>query len=194
MAAPSSHEITALLQAWGLGDDEALPKLVPLVYEQLHRAARRHMAGERHSHTLQPTALVHEVYLRLAETERLDIHDRAHFLAVCARLMRHILTDFARSRRAQKRGGGAGHLEIESALVASPSPDPDLVAVDEALDRLALVDPRKAKVVELRFFGGLDAEETAQALGVSAQTVARDWKLAKAWLSREMSRAPTRGR
>jgi RNA polymerase sigma-70 factor, ECF subfamily len=194
MAAPSSHEITALLQAWGLGDDEALPKLVPLVYAQLHRAARRHMAGERPSHTLQPTALVHEVYLRLAETEHLDIHDRAHFLAVCARLMRHVLTDFARSRRAQKRGGGAGHLEIESALVASPSPDPDLVAVDEALDRLALVDPRKAKVVELRFFGGLDAAETAQALGVSPQTVARDWKLAKAWLSREMSRAPTHGR
>jgi RNA polymerase sigma factor (TIGR02999 family) len=188
MAAPSSHEITALLRAWSRGDAQALEQLMPLVYAELHRAARRYMATERPSHTLQPTALVHEVYLRLAGTEGLQLADRAHFLATCARLMRHILTDYARARRSRKRGGAVGHLEMDETVVAGRAPDPDLVAIDEALDRLAAVDQRKSKVVELRFFGGLSVEETAEALGVSPETAARDWRLAKAWLLRELGR------
>lgn len=183
-----SHEVTALLQAWSQGDDEALQKLMPLVYGELHRAARRHMAGERPSHTLQPTALIHEVYLRLADAKGIAIQDRSHFLAVCARLMRHILTDFARSRHYQKRGGAALHLALDEALVVSSSTDPDLAALDDALTKLAAVDLRKSQVVELRFFGGLSVAESAEALKVSPETVLRDWKLAKVWLLRELDR------
>jgi RNA polymerase sigma factor (TIGR02999 family) len=183
-----SHDVTALLQAWSQGDDEALQKLMPLVYGELHRAARRHMAGERPSHTLQPTALIHEVYLRLADAKGIAIQDRSHFLAVCARLMRHILTDFARSRHYQKRGGAALHLALDEALVVSSSTDPDLAALDDALTKLAAVDLRKSQVVELRFFGGLSVAESAEALKVSPETVLRDWKLAKVWLLRELDR------
>ena len=190
---PSSHEVTALLQAWSLGDEQALPKLMPLVYRELHRLARRHMAGERASHTLQTTALIHEVYVRLVEVRSTTIRDRAHFLALCARLMRNILVDFARARRYLKRGGAAPHLELEEALVVSAAADPDLVALDEALDGLAAFDARKARVVELRFFGGLSVEETAAALEVSPETVMRDWKLAKAWLLRELDRTSRHG-
>ena len=193
MAPSSSHQVTALLQAWSGGDEQALQQLMPLVYEELHRAARRHMAGERASHTLQTTALIHEVYLRLVDVRSTDIQDRAHFLAICARLMRNILIDFARSRRYEKRGGGAPHVALDEALVVSSMPDPDLVAVDDALNRLAAVDPRKSQVVELRFFGGLSVEETAKALKISPETVMRDWKLAKVWLLRELDREGPHG-
>ncbi|HVO80407.1 MAG TPA: sigma-70 family RNA polymerase sigma factor [Terriglobales bacterium] len=188
MEAPESHEVTRLLRAWGAGDQEALQELTPLVYQELRRAARRYMAGERPSHTLQATALVNEVYLRLIDARRMDWQNRAHFFGVCAQLMRRILTDFARSRRYQKRGGGAAHMTLDEALVVGPEPDRELVELDEALKKLALVDERKSRVVELRFFGGLDVRETAEVLKVSPETVMRDWKLAKVWLVRELRR------
>jgi RNA polymerase sigma-70 factor, ECF subfamily len=185
--APRSHEITGLLQAWSAGDEEALQKLTPLVYQELHRAARRYMAGERSSHTLQATALINEVYLRLIDVKRMDWQNRAHFFAVCAQLMRRILTDFARARRYQKRGGAAPHLPFDEALFVTSQPGTDMVALDDALKRLALVDQRKSRVVELRFFGGLDVKQTAEVLKVSNETVMRDWKLAKVWLLRDLS-------
>jgi RNA polymerase sigma factor (TIGR02999 family) len=193
MEAPRSHEVTGLLQAWSAGDEEALEELTPLVYRELHRAARRYMAGERSSHTLQATALINEVYLRLIDARRMDWQNRAHFFAVCAQLMRRILTDFARSRRYQKRGGGAAHMPLDEALVVGSQPDSDLVELDEALKKLALVDERKSRVVELRFFGGLDVKETAKVLNVSSETVMRDWRLAKVWLVRELSGGKHRG-
>jgi RNA polymerase sigma factor (TIGR02999 family) len=193
MNAPQSHEVTRLLQAWSAGNEEALQKLTPLVYRQLHRAARHYMAGERSGHTLQATALINEVYLRLIDARRMDWQNRAHFFAVCAQLMRRILTDFARSRRYQKRGGGAAPLPLDEALVVGSQPDSDLVALDDALKRLALVDERKSRVVELRFFGGLDVKETAEVLKVSNETVMRDWKLAKVWLLRDLSGAKQHG-
>jgi RNA polymerase sigma factor (TIGR02999 family) len=188
MEAPQSHEVTQLLQAWSAGDEEALQKLTPFVYQELHRAARRYMAGERLGHTLQATALINEVYLRLIDARRMDWQNRAHFFGVCAQLMRRILTDFARSRRYQKRGGGAAHMPLDEALVVGRQPDRELVELDEALKKLALVDERKSRVVELRFFGGLDVKETAAVLNVSPETVMRDWKLAKVWLVRELRR------
>src|SRR5262252_4696791 len=186
MSAPSSSEVTGRLRAWGQGDVDALQTLMPLVYDQLHAAARRYMAGERAGHTLQTTALIHETYLRLIDIRRVEWQDRAHFLAVCAQLMRRILIDFARSRGYQKRGGAAPHINFDEALFVSNQPDFNLVALDEALNRLAKIDQRKSKVVELRFFGGLDVKETAQVIKVSADTVMRDWKLAKVWLLREL--------
>jgi RNA polymerase sigma factor (TIGR02999 family) len=186
MAAPSSSEVTGLLRAWGHGDEEALQKLMPLVYDQLHAAARRHMAGERAGHTLQTTALIHETYLRLVDVRRVQWQDRAHFLAVCAQLMRRILIDFARSRGYQKRGGAAPHVNFDEKLAVSAEPDFNLVALDDALNRLAKMDERKSKVVELRFFGGLDLKETAEVMKVSPDTVMRDWKMAKVWLLREL--------
>jgi RNA polymerase sigma factor (TIGR02999 family) len=174
MPSPSTHEVTGLLRAWSSGDQGALQKLTPLVYEQLHRAAQRYMAAERSDHILQTTALIHEVYLRLVDIREVDWQDRAHFFAICAQLMRRILTDFARSRHYQKRGGGAVHLPLDEALVISREPDADLVAVDDALKALAAIDERKSRVVELRFFGGLSAEETAEVLKVSPETVMRD--------------------
>jgi RNA polymerase sigma factor (TIGR02999 family) len=180
------HHVTSLLQAWSLGDEQALQQLIPIVYEELRRVARRHMAGERASHTLQTTALIHEVYVRLVDVRSGAIQNRAHFLATCARLMRNILVDFARSRGYQKRGGGAIHVQLDEALDVASIQDPDLVRVDEALDRLATFDRRKSQIVELRFFGGLTVEETAEALTISPETVMRDWKLAKAWLLREL--------
>src|SRR5215468_6894914 len=186
MVAPSSSDVTALLRAWGQGDEEALPRLMPLVYDQLHAAARRHMAGERAGHTLQTTALIHETYLRLIDIRQIEWQDRAHFLAVCAQLMRRILIDFARSRGYQKRGGAAHHVNFDEALVVTAQPDFNLVALDDALNRLAKMDERKSKVVELRFFGGLDVKETAEVMKVSPDTVMRDWKMAKVWLLREL--------
>jgi RNA polymerase sigma-70 factor (ECF subfamily) len=185
MEAPS-HEVTVLLQAWSAGDEAALQKLTPLVYQELHRAARRYMAGERSGHTLQATALVNEVYLRLVDARGKDWQNRAHFFAVCAQLMRRILIDFARSRLYKKRGAGAAHLPLDEALVVSSRPDGNLVALDEALKRLSQVDERKGRVVELRFFGGLDVKETAEVLKVSDETIMRDWKFAKMWLLHDL--------
>jgi RNA polymerase sigma-70 factor, ECF subfamily len=186
-ASASTHEVTRLLQAWGLGDDSALERLMPLVYNELHRLAHRYMAGEQPGQTLQTTALVHEVYLKLVDASDIDWQNRAHFYGLCARLMRRILIDFARSRNYQKRGGQIPHIELEEAATVSAVVGSELLAVDEALKQLAAVDARKSEVVELRFFGGLTVEETATALGVSEETVMRDWKLAKAWLLRELS-------
>ena len=187
MNTPSKQEITVLLRAWGNGDKRALDKLTPFVYGELRRVARRYMARERPGQTLQTTALVHEVYLRLVDVKHVGWQDRAHFFAVCARMMRRILTDIARSRRHLKRGAGASHILLEEALVASRERGRDLVAVDEALNALASLDARKSQVVELRFFGGLSVEETAEVLKISPETVMRDWKFAKAWLARELS-------
>jgi RNA polymerase sigma-70 factor (ECF subfamily) len=187
MRAPRSDEITGLLRAWSAGDEEALEKLTPLIYQELHRAARRYMGGERSGHTLQTTALINEVYLRLIDAKQIDWQNRAHFFAVCAQWMRRILTDFARSRRYQKRGGGAPHIPLDEALVVGSQADSGLVELDDALKKLALVDERKSRVVELRFFGGLEVKETAEVLNVSSETVMRDWRLAKVWLVRELS-------
>jgi RNA polymerase sigma factor (TIGR02999 family) len=187
MAVPESQEVTGLLQAWGQGDEAALQKLVPLVYDQLHAAARRYMAGERLGHTLQATALIHETYLRLVNVRQVKWQNRAHFFAICAQLMRRILVDFARSRGYQKRGGGAQRVDFDEALMVGSEPEANLVALDEALRQLSEVDPRKSQVVELRFFGGLDVKQTAEVMRVSADTVMRDWKMAKVWLLRELS-------
>ena len=185
-ASPQAHQVTSLLEAWNQGDERALQQIMPVVYEELRRVASRYMAGERASHTLQTTALVHEVYTRLVDIKGASIRNRAHFHALCARLMRNVLVDFARSRRYDKRGGGAVHVELDEALHVSPAPDPDLVALDEALEKLAALDRRKSLVVEMRFFGGLTVEEAAEALDVSPETVMRDFKLAKVWLLREL--------
>lgn len=187
MITPSSHELTQLLQAWSHGDEQALDQLIPLVYGELRRTAHRHMARERAGHTLQTTALVNEVYLRLVKFTGMTWNDRAHFFAVCARLMRRLLTDSARASHYLKRGGNARHFSLDEALVISGKPRTDFVALDCALNSLATVDPRKSQVVELRFFGGLSVKETAQVLKVSPATVMRDWSLAKDWLLREMS-------
>ena len=183
----STHEVTRLLQAWRAGDDGALEQLMPIVYDELHRLARRYMAAEQSGHTLQTTALVHEVYLRLVDAKNVDWQNRAHFYAICARLMRRILVDFARSRNYQKREGNFAHIQLEEAATVSAVVGSELLAVDEALKQLAAVDTRKSEVVEMRFFGGLTVEEIAAALQVSSETVMRDWKLAKAWLLRELS-------
>ena len=193
MGAPASSEVTSLLQAWGNGDEAALQKLIPLVYAQLRVAARRYMAGERPGHTLQTTALIHETYLRLVDIRKIKWQNRAHFFAMCAQLMRRILVDFARSRGYQKRGGSAQRVDFDQALTLGSEPDANLVALDEALQRLAEVDKRKSQVVELRFFGGLDVKETAEVMKVSADTVMRDWKLAKVWLLRELNRDEAHG-
>lgn len=188
MDLPSNHEVTSLLKAWSSGDEQALQRLTPLVYRQLHQVARRYMAGERSGHTLQTTALVNEVYLRLVDCGRVNWQDRAHFFAMSAQLMRRILIDFARSRDYLKRGGAIPHISLEEAPSVCEEPDVNLVALDDALKALAAVDERKSKVVELKFFGGLNAEETAEVLRVSSDTVMRDWKFAKIWLLRELSR------
>ena len=187
MGTPSVNEITQLLRAWSGGDQDALEKLTPLVYRELHRAAKRYMARQQPDHTLQTTALVNEVYLRLVAFKEVSWADRAHFFAVSAQLMRRILTDWARAQQYQKRGKGAPHIALDEALVVSPERGQDLVALDDALKALAQADVRKSQVVELRFYGGLSVEETAGVLKVSPETVMRDWKLAKLWLLREMS-------
>ena len=188
MLESSPHEVTLLLKAWSAGDESAREKLVPLVHRELHRMAGRYMAGERSGHTLQTTALVNEVYLRLVDTCEMDWKNRAHFFAVCAQLMRRILTDFARSRRSIKRGGGAPAIPLDESLLPGRGSPAEFVALDDALNALTVVDERKSRVVELRFFGGLSVRETAEVLQVSPETVLRDWRLAKSWLLREMSR------
>ena len=177
---------TALLQAWGRGDQAAFDELFPLVHDELRRLARHHMGHERPGHTLQATALVNEAYLRLIDVKRMQWQNRAHFFAMSSRLMRRILVDSARARRYQKRGGGAQKVSLDEALVISDEPGQDLVALDDALQALAAMDPRKSQVVEMRFFGGLSVEETAEALHVSVDTVMRVWRLAKVWLLREL--------
>jgi RNA polymerase sigma-70 factor (ECF subfamily) len=187
MTESNEHEITAPLQAWRAGDEQALERLTPKVYRELHRAARGCMGGERDDHTLQPTALINELYLRLADLQHVDWQNRAHFFALCARQMWRILTDLARTRLAETRGGGAYVVSLDSVPEIPSASRDDVLAIDDALNALARVDERKSKVVEFRFFGRLSVEETAEVLQVSQDTVARDWRLAKAWLLREMS-------
>jgi len=190
---PPSEEITRLLQSWNEGDAGAIDKLVPLVYDELHRLAQRYMADERPDHTLQTTALLNEAYVRLVDSAHANWEGRTHFFGVCAQVMRRILVDWARSRQALKRGGDVVVLDLDEALAAASRPGTDLVAIDEALQALAGIDPRKAQVVELRFFGGMSVKEIAEILKVSPETVQRDWKLSKSWLRRELSGRPSGG-
>jgi RNA polymerase sigma factor (TIGR02999 family) len=187
----AAHEqprhITQLLMAWNDGDESALEKLVPLVHDELRHLARRYMRRERPDHTLQTTALINEAYLQLVDVRNVHWQNRTHFFALCARLMRRILVDFARSRQYAKRGGDAPHISLDPSAAVSPEHSPDVVAVDDALQTLAKMDGRKAQVIELRFFGGLTVEETAEVLKVSPETVRRDWRLARTWLLRELS-------
>jgi RNA polymerase sigma-70 factor, ECF subfamily len=187
--AVTSRPVTTLLAAWGDGDEEALQQLIPLVHGELRGLARRAMLRERGDHTLQPTALVHEVYLRLIDMRQVRWNNRAHFYALSARLMRRILVDLARSKRYLKHGGGARTIEfVDDQFVPPRHQQHDLEAVDDALRALAAIDPRRSQVVELRFFGGLDVDETAAVLNVSRRTVLRDWALARSWLFRELRR------
>ena len=188
------NSVTALLIDWRGGDEAAVQKLLPLVHDELRRIAKRHMAGERPGHVLQATALVNEVYLRLVDVGRVQWQDRAHFFAMAARLMRRVLVDVARTQRSQKRGGALHRVTFHQNLpVASETPE-DVIAIDEALRSLAAQSERKSQVVELRFFGGLSVEETAEVLKISQETVMRDWKFAKNWLMRELSRPAAAGR
>jgi RNA polymerase sigma factor (TIGR02999 family) len=183
----TSQDITRLLQAWSDGDDQALGKLTPLLYKELHRMAHRYMRQERPNHTLQTTALINEAYVRLIDWKNVEWQNRAHFFGVAAGLMRRILVDFARSRNYAKRGGGARMtVSLDVAAAVSRQRAREIVALDEALQNLAVIDARKSRIVELRFFGGLSVEETAEVLRVSSRTVLRDWDLAKAWLNREL--------
>lgn len=182
-----SGEITRLLAGWREGDRAALDELVPLIHTELHRLARRHLGRERKDHTMQPSSLVHEAFLRLLPAGGEGLQDRAHFFAVASQVMRHILVDYARERRRAKRGGAAVHIPVEAAVVLSPEQVDQVVAVDLALERLAESDERKSRVFEMRFFGGLTVEETAEVLGVAPNTVIRDWNFARAWLRRELS-------
>jgi RNA polymerase sigma factor (TIGR02999 family) len=186
LATRSPGAVTQLLRAWSDGEDGALERLTPLVEAELRRLARGYMGRERRGHTLQPTALVNEAFVRLTDARSVRWQDRAHFLGISARLMRRVLVDHARSRGYRKRGGDAQRVTLNEGLVASPGPDLDIVALDRALDGLAAVDVRKSRMIELRYFGGLSVEETAEVLHVSADTVKRDWRLAKLWLLREL--------
>ncbi|MET0645536.1 MAG: sigma-70 family RNA polymerase sigma factor [Pyrinomonadaceae bacterium] len=187
MADPPAHDVTELLAAWGGGDEAALERLVPLVHAELHRLARRYLGRERAGHTLQTSALVNEAYVRLIRWKDARFENRAHFFGVSAQLMRRILVDFARSRPRDGAGAQPRHLALDEALVVSAERDADLIALDEALEELAKLDPRKSQIVELRFFGGLSVEETAEYLNVSGITVMREWARAKAWLYRELN-------
>jgi RNA polymerase sigma factor (TIGR02999 family) len=187
MKAVSNSEVTQLLQAWNNGDNAALEKLAPIVFAELKRLARHQMANERPDHTLESGALVNEAYLRLIHWPNAQWTNRAHFFAMCARMMRQILVDHARARQYQKRDGGH-KLSLEDAVLVSNSKSAELVALDDALKRLAEIDPRKSHMVELRFFGGLSVEETAEVLKVSRLTVIRDWNFARVWLRSELSR------
>jgi RNA polymerase sigma factor (TIGR02999 family) len=182
-------QVTQLLLAWSAGDQQALERLTPFVYRELHRIASAYMARERTDHTLQTTALVNEAYVRLVDLQGVGWRDRAHFFAVAARLMRRILVDFARARSYQKRAGAGERVSLNESLVIAGEPDADLVALDDALNRLAALDPRKSQVVELRYFGGLRGEEIAEALKISLETVTREWRAAKAWLYNQLSEA-----
>ena len=185
--ASTSHEVTQLLRDWRNGDQSAFDRLLPLVYDELRRLAGHYLRGERRGHTLQSAALVNEAYLHLLGQD-IDWQNRAHFLGVAAQAMRRVLVDYARSRNFQKRGGQAEHVEIEAAATIVLDQARELVALDDALQDLEKIDPRKCRVVELRYFGGLSVEETAEVLGVSVPTVTRDWNTAKAWLRRAMSK------
>ena len=187
MTDPPPGQATQLLIDWSGGDTAALQKLTPLIYDELHRLAHRFLRRERGGHTLQTTALVNEAYLRLVDQRNLRWQNRAHFFAIAAQLMRRILIDYARRRQYAKRGGGAPHVSLDEAAVLSDERAADLIALDEALDSLASIDPRQSRVVELRFFGGLTIEETAEVLKLSHDMVKREWSTAKAWLYREMS-------
>jgi RNA polymerase sigma-70 factor (ECF subfamily) len=188
MAAPPLQDVTQLLRAWSNGEQEALDRLIPLVYHELHRLAHRYMGRERSAHTLQSTALVHEAYERLIDLKDVNWKNRAHFFAVSAQVMRRILVDYARSRRYSKRGGEWRQVPLNEAVAVFRDHRTDIVALDDALQALAGIDPRKNRVVEMRFFGGLSIKETAEVLNVSEETVLRDWRLAKVWLLRQLSR------
>ena len=183
----SPAEVTTLLHAWSRGEQTAFDQLAPVIYAELRRLARCYMARERRDHTLEPTALVHEAYMRLAELQHLHWKSRLHFYAISAQVMRRVLVDFARSRERRKRGGSHQRLSLEDCVDFGEQHDTALIALDDALTTLASADPRKCQVVEMKFFGGLSAEEIAQSLQVSEETVLRDWKLAKLWLLRELS-------
>jgi RNA polymerase sigma factor (TIGR02999 family) len=187
MISSPTHEITDLLQGWNRGDENALEKLTPLVYRELYAAARRSLSRGRRGNTLQTTALINEVYVRMVDLKRVTWQNRAHFFAVCARLMRNILVDLFRSAQYVKRGGGLQRTSLDASAIAAPESRSDLLAIDDALQQLADVDSRKSQVVELRFFGGLSVKETAEVLNVSPETVMRDWKFAKAWLLDRLS-------
>ena len=190
MESEAGHEVTAWLRAWSKGDSAALERLIPAVDHELHGIARRCLSGRHADPVLDSTALIQEAYLRLIDANYASWQDRAHFFAVCAKIMRRMLVDHARARASAKRGGGLSQISLEQALPLVPDPPRDLVAIDEALDRLARFDERKGRVVELRFFGGLKIEEAAEVLQVSPETVRRDWRLAKAWLLRELGGSP----
>ena len=185
----SPGDITELLLAWQSGDQHALASLTPLVYDELHRLAGIYMSRERAGHPLQATALVNEAYLKLTDSSRVRWQNRSHFLAVAAQLMRRILVDFARDRRSQKRGHEWQQVTLHEGMILGGEPNVDLIALDEALRRLGAIDPRKVQVVEMRFFGGLSLDETSEVIGVSVDTISRDWNAAKAWLRRELTRA-----
>jgi len=188
MTPPVSQDVTQLLLAWRSGDEAALAQLIPLVYDQLRAAAHRYLKRERAGHTLQTTALVNEVYLRLVDAQRVPWQNRAHFFAIAAQLMRQILVEFARRRQKLKRGGGAQAVSLDEALTIAPGRSAELIALDDALRALEKLNARQSKIVELRFFGGLTEDETAEALGVAPRTVRNDWSVAKVWLLRELDR------
>ena len=188
------HEVTQLLLAWNEGNSGALDQLMPLVYDELHRMARRYMRQERVGHTLQATALINEAYVRLIDAQAVQWKNRAQFLGIAAQLMRRILVDFARERGYQKRGGGAQQVSLEEALIASPGLGEDFVILDEALSALSALDQRKGRVVEMRFFAGLTEKEIAEVLSISEETVRRDWRFAKTWLRRYLTEGPPRER
>jgi RNA polymerase sigma-70 factor (ECF subfamily) len=194
LPAPPARDITQLLVAWCAGDRAALGRLVPLIYAELRVVAHRQLRAERRPHDLQTTALVNEAYLRLVDIHGVRWQNRAQFFAISAQIIRHILVDAARERGARKRGGDVSHIRLEEAIVPAPERGADLVALDTALTLLCRIDPRKARVVELRYFGGLSVEEAAEVLAVSADTVMRDWRMAKLWLRREVRRTGARPR
>ncbi|MDE3165355.1 MAG: sigma-70 family RNA polymerase sigma factor [Acidobacteriota bacterium] len=189
MAAAGDQEVTGLLKAWSAGDATALDRLTAVVHAELHRIARRYMRNEPAGHTLQTTALVNEVYLRLVDVKNVEWQHRAQFFAISAQITRNILVDAARARRADKRGGAAVKINVEDAPILAPEPDAFLLALDEALAEFAKIAPRQARVVELRYFGGLSEEEAAEVMKTSARTVRRDWQFAKAWLQDELGGA-----
>ncbi|UCF36718.1 MAG: sigma-70 family RNA polymerase sigma factor [Acidobacteriota bacterium] len=186
MTVPSSREVTRLLKAWNLGEDDAFHQLVPLVYQELRRLAHRHMRKEGQGHILQTTALINEAYIRLQDLNQINWQNRSQFFAISAQVMRRVLVDFARSRKARKRGGGLDRITLNEEVLGTDGKNLDLLALDEVLERLSGFDARKARVVELRFYGGFSVSETAEALGISPETVMRDWKFARAWLFKEM--------
>jgi RNA polymerase sigma factor (TIGR02999 family) len=186
MAGGSPGEITRLLAAWGSGSEDALKALMPAVYQELRRVARKHLANQSPGQTLESAALVNETYLKLAGSESIRCESRLQFFALCAQIIRHILVDHARDRRCSKRGAGAAHLPLDEAVISTPMPNADLLALDEALTALSRIDSRKARVVELRYFAGLSVDEAAAVLRISRETAQRDWKMARAWLMREL--------